>query len=450
MTSRLLVRDRRAAAVSLLLAAGTLACAASRPPANRPAGNPPEEIRSAAGLIAKWHVDPVEAGELVRIAVLAIEAEAGAAARGEGAASDDLAAALNAAVARLRAARPELDDDRVVGLAVQAMAASLDDGSHFIEPAQWRRIFAHAAHPAERPGGFGLVVVAGVPFPTVLRVLPGTPAAAAGLEPGSELQSVDGSTTSGLALDEVVELLQGPVGSEARLTIGARGGASRDLRLRRAAIDVGQVDCRVLGGRILYLGLQALGGRTAERVRGFAAAPGEPARWVILDLRGNTGGLLDAATSLADAFLESGPILSVEDPRGSETYRAKPGTSPLERARLAILVDERTGSGAEAVAAAMQDNGRGTVIGNRTAAVASIQQVYEIAGGALRLTVAHLVRASGERIDGRGVDPDVLVDLRAPPPATPLADVACPAFASPAPVSRDPAVARAASVLLAN
>jgi carboxyl-terminal processing protease len=443
MPSSSAVLDRLARAASFLLATVALACAASRPPASPPARRAAEEIRSTASLIERWRVEPVQAGELLRPAVLALHAAAGQTAP-VGTDGEDPWAAANDAVARLRAARPELDDDQVVGLAVQAMAASLRDDSTFIGPEKWRR---STMRPPDERGGVGLVVRHGAPFPTILRALPGTPAAAAGVEAGSELRSVDGSTTSGLTLPDVVDRLAGPPGSEVRLTLGAPGGASRDVRLRRTRIGLGQVDCRLLGGRVLYLGFEALGRRTPEEVRRFAPAPGEPARWVILDLRGNTGGLLDAAIELADTFLASGPILSVESRRGSDAHVARPGTSPLERSWLVVLVDEKTGSGAEAVAAAVQDNTRGTVIGTRTAGAASVQQLYDMAGGALRLTVARLRRASGVLMDGRGVEPDVPVGPAAPPPETRIDDAACPGLASSGPVSRDPAVARAVSVL---
>ncbi len=220
--------------------------------------------------------------------------------------------------------------------------------------------------------------------------------------------------------------------------------------VRRAAVDSGAVDCRILGDRILYLGIRQLTARTTARVRGFAKAHGEPARLVILDLRGNQGGLLDAAVDLADEFLASGAILSARyrDPRTVKSATARAGTSPLESARVVVLVDGETGSGAEAVAAAIQDNRRGPVMGTRTAAVASIDAIVRTSGGGfLRLSVGRLFRANGQPIDGRGVSPNVTVDP-SQAASQPPSDVACPDFASPGPVAREAPVARAAVYLL--
>jgi carboxyl-terminal processing protease len=190
---------------------------------------------------------------------------------------------------------------------------------------------------------------------------------------------------------------------------------------------------------------------TTGHIRAFEQAR-EATPLVILDLRGNGGGFLDPAEELADLFLQSGPILSIERraPAPRETRQAKSGTSPLESARLAVLVDGETASGAEAVAAAIQDNHRGTVIGNPTAGVARIRVVYEVAGGALSLTTARLLRANGEAIDHRGVIPDIVVDAHQESSAPSLVDAACPGFASPAPVAKDAAVAQAVAFLLSH
>ncbi len=442
--------------VSLVLAVAALGCAARQPRATGPppfGATPAEEIRRVAAVIEREHVVPVDAGGLVRAAARAIEAEvgtpapAGAGAGGEGAAVD-----LDAALARLRAARPEATDARIVAAGVKAMVASLGNRSRYVEAEEVRRSWRVPGSPPELRGAVGVVVKRHDPYPLVDRVLPASPAAAAGVESGLELRAVNGRATTGLSLDEVVRLLVGPPRSEARLALGRPGEAERVVLVRRAEVDVGAVDCRVLDDRVLYLGVRQLGERTVGQVRGFARAAGEPARLVILDLRGNQGGLLDAVRELADTFLASGPILFVQEraPKPRRTAEATPGTSPLEGARIAVLVDGETGSGAQAVAAAFQDSRRGIVIGTRTAAAAWIDTVHAVGGGGrLRLTVGHLLRASGEPIDGRGVSPNLTLDAPGPAPGALLSDAACPGLESPAPVAGDPAVARAAAYLLA-
>jgi carboxyl-terminal processing protease len=441
---------------SLVLATAALGCTARQSGATRPppfGATPAEEIRRVAAVIEREHVVPVDAGGLVRAAARAIEAEAvtpappGAGAGGEAAAVD-----LDPALARLRAARPEATDSWIIALAVKAMVASLGDRSRYVEAEEVRRNWRLPGSTPEVRGAVGIVVKKHDLYLLLDRVLPATPAAAAGVEAGLELRAVDGRATTGLSLDDVVRLLVGPVGSEAKLALGRPGEAERVVVVRRAEVDAGAVDCRILGGRVLYLGVRQLGGRTVGHARGFAGATGEPARLVVLDLRGNQGGLLDAAWELADTFLASDPILTVQErePKPRRTHHAAPGTSPLEGARVAVLVDGETASGAEAVAAALQDNSRGVVIGSRTAAAASIDILFEVGGGGvLRLTVGHLLRASGEPIEARGISPNLTLDAPGPAPGPPLSDAACPGLASPAPVAGDPAVARAAAYLLA-
>lgn len=440
--------------VPLVLAVAALGCAARQHQSPTSAvRTPAEEIRRVATAIETEHVVSVDAGRLLRTAAQAIDAEAGTVGPG-GAARDgqDPPALLDAALARFRAARPEAADALAIGIAVKAMVRSLADRSRYIEAEEIRRNYRLPDPPPEVRGAVGLAVKKHDPYPLVLRVLPASPAAAARIEAGLELRAVDGHATSGLQLDETARLLVGPPGSEARLALGRPGEAERIVVITRAEVDVGAIDCRILDGRVLYLGVRYLGGTTVTRLRRFAQAVGRPAGRVILDLRGNQGGPLQEVCSLADEFLDSGPILSVQErhPKPLRTEQARAGSWPLKRARVAVLVDGETASGAEAVAAALQDNRRGAVIGTRTAGSASIDTLLEIGGGGvLRLTVGYLLRASGEPIDGRGVSPDVPIDAAAPAPASPLPDKACPGLASPAPVARDPVVARAAAFLLA-
>jgi carboxyl-terminal processing protease len=169
---------------------------------------------------------------------------------------------------------------------------------------------------------------------------------------------------------------------------------------------------------------------------------------VILDLRENPGGLLEAARDLADVFLDKGMILSIVGRSGryTERYVARPGTSLLESARVAVLVDGGTGSGAEAVAAALQVHRRATIVGTRTAAEARIEVLRRFGGIVIRMPVAALHRPDGTEIDGLGVKPDAIAESTSPV-GEPPEDVACPAFASSGPVSVDPVVARAVKLL---
>ena len=173
-------------------------------------------------------------------------------------------------------------------------------------------------------------------------------------------------------------------------------------------------------------------------------------REVILDLRGNGGGLFDSAVSLADLFLESGGIVTVARGKTLERRAAKKGSSRLESARVVVLVDRATSSGAEVVAAALQDAGRARVVGEHTEGLADVRVVYSLkAGDGMSLVVAHLLRPRGERITGNGITPDVSLATVQPETSATLPDLPCAGLKSVTKVGADPAVVLATSLLSA-
>jgi carboxyl-terminal processing protease len=427
----------------IVVVLGLLGCVAPKVRGRVPAPSTETVILEAAAVISDEHITAVERDGLLRAAAQALGADArvpdnldmsGGSAR----------KSLEAALARHRELRPGEGEPRRLSIALHAMLGALHDESRWVDETATRQEFFR---PGEPTYGVGLVITTGEPFPRILRCLPSSAAAKAGLEVGLDLRSVDGRSTAELPLGEVVSLLRGPKDSEAKLEVGKQGLPSRTLVLyREPAID--HVDCRILRNHVLYLRARALNGGTVGEIRSLATFPGLSSRHVVLDLRENSGGLLDAARDLADAFLDRGTILSMagRDGRYTAKYEARPGTSSLESSQVVVLVDGKTGSGAEAVAAALQDNRRATIVGTPTAAAARIEVLHHAGGGLIRFPVAALYRANGTILDGRGVQPDVVVDS-ASPPGEALEDVACPSFASPAPVSQDPVVARALVVL---
>jgi carboxyl-terminal processing protease len=248
-------------------------------------------------------------------------------------------------------------------------------------------------------------------------------------------------------------MLAGAPGTPVALVVAKPAGPDRRVVLRRAPVDRGAVDCRIVEGRVLYLRPWGLSTAIARRVRDHGRAAGAAARLVILDLRDNAGGPVDGGSELADSFLASGTVFSVAGariPNVDRTYAATPGTSPLESARLAVLVNGNTSGSAEAIAAAVQDHRRGMVLGTRTAGVTYFNIWHRIAGTEWSVPVARLVRASGQPLHGKGVTPDVADDASDATPAGAMSDVACPNIASTAAVSDDPLVGRGVRLLLAS
>jgi carboxyl-terminal processing protease len=394
-----------------------------------------ERVRLVAGELAKRFVDPVDPEALVTAATRAIAGAAGA----DPAPVKD----LEEAVGRARALRPSLTDADLTVTGVRAMLAVLGRTPSHAVPDQSRAIDSTC----------GLVLRSNRASVVIADVLPDSPAAVARVEPGLELREIDGRPVRERTPAELVQLLAGPPGTEVALALGRADEPDRKLVLRRAPADPGALDCRILDQRALYLRPWFISMAAARRVRDHARAAGAAGRLVILDLRDAAGFSVDGARELADSFVANGALLAVTGARVAgvdKGYNATPGTSSLEEAAVVVLVNGHTRGTAEAVAAALQDNRRATVLGTRTAGMGVVDYDHDIAGMQLRIPTARLLRPSREPLDGVGVTPDVAE----PPAGLPLAarptDVACPNVASAGAVSDDPLVGRAAALLLTS
>ncbi|MEX2175828.1 MAG: S41 family peptidase [Pirellulaceae bacterium] len=255
----------------------------------------------------------------------------------------------------------------------------------------------------------------------VLVPIPGSPAAQAGMKAGDVIEAIEGQATAELLLERALDLIKGPAGSSVRLTI-RRAGLSRPLELEvpRANIAIESVlgDARRDDGtwiftllddpRIGYIRLDSFGERTFDDLRGAFATYRQPAQEIdglILDLRGNAGGLLDAAVKTCDMLLDEGLIVSTRGRGGVEraSFSANPGSELDSKLPLVVLVDRYSASAAEIVAACLQDHDRAVVIGERTWGKGTVQNIEELEGGksAIRLTIATYWRPSGKDIHKR-------------------------------------------------
>jgi C-terminal peptidase prc len=433
---------RRDAWSALLVLLFLEACAGQRaeaPPAaaKAQAADAWEIIGRAASTYSKQHLRHPDRIGLVRTAVLALEGDAGEKAPVP-APDGQVYEALRAALARHRVARPDRSEQERAEVGLAAMVRTIDDDTGYY-PEREHRGGAGAASGA----GVGIVVAGGASAPVIERVLVDGPAARAGMQAGLEIRTIAGVTTGGLTPTEVIDRLRGPAGSSVSLGVGLPGAATSELSLRRAPV-ADRTDCRVLEGDLLYLRPGPFERNTKAGIQSFASA-NAPVRGVVLDLRGNQGGLLDEVAGTADLFLPEGVIYEARGPQIAETVRAKAGTSPLESVAVVVLVDRKTGSGAEAVAAALQDTRRGIVVGEPTAGRAMIAALFQIPGFVLKIPIAELLRAGGVPIGPGGVKPDLVPPSGSPPGLG--SDVACRGLASPSPVGADPAVAFAVAQL---
>lgn len=260
--------------------------------------------------------------------------------------------------------------------------------------------------------GVGLSVGRGEDGVTaVSRVTPAGPAAEAGIAPGDRLLRIDADQADRLPVTEVVARLRGQggerrVGSEVTLAVQRAGGEVRELRLRRVLLDSQQVTAEHLDKGVLRITVRAFTNGVAEQVR---AALRTPHTGVVLDLRGNSGGLVDEAVGTAGIFLDGGSVGSYQERGETRDLTAPPGGD--QRTPLVVLVDGGTMSAAELLAGALQDRSRAVVVGSRTFGKGTVQQPSRLADGAvLEMTVGRYHTPAGRSLDGTGLTPDVPAD----------------------------------------
>ncbi|MBX9424932.1 MULTISPECIES: S41 family peptidase [Streptomyces] len=246
----------------------------------------------------------------------------------------------------------------------------------------------------------------------VTRVQPGGPAERAGLRPGDRLVSVDGRTVDGLSVSEVVALLRGDgvPGSAVALRV-ERGRAAWTQTLRRARLATDPVTVRRLDDGTLLIRVAAFtkgaGTRVRDAVRAAPAGAG-----VLLDLRGNAGGLVAEAAVAASAFLDGG-LVATYDVEGEQRAVYAEGGGDTGRP-LVALIDGGTMSAAELLTGALQDRGRAVTVGSRTFGKGAVQMPSALPDGSVaELTVGHYRTPAGHAVDGRGITPDLAAGERA-------------------------------------
>jgi carboxyl-terminal processing protease len=308
----------------------------------------------------------------------------------------------------------ELDDKALAYGAIEGLTNAVGDTGHtsFLTPEE------RADRAEELSGsyvGIGVRIdVAQDGSPLIVSVFKDSPAAAAELQPGDIIVSVDGRATAGHDLDEVSGWIRGEAGTTVRVTIRHTGdGPDRELSIVRAQVTVETVSwAMVPGTSTAVLRLEEFSHGAADAVKsalGDIKAAG--ADRVVLDLRGNPGGYVDEAVGVASQFLTSGNVFVERDAAGKETDHPVSPDGAATDLPLVVLIDAGTASSAEIVSGALQDAGRAELIGVTTFGTGTVLGEFELAdGSALRVGTVEWLTPKGRRIWHEGIVPDVAVE----------------------------------------
>ncbi len=258
--------------------------------------------------------------------------------------------------------------------------------------------------------GIGAWVDTNTEFLTIVSPMPGSPAEEAGLQPGDEVVAVDGEDVTGIDANIVIRSVLGPAGTTVRLTIRREGESElMDFDIVRAEILIPSVESELLEGDIGYIQLFTFSNDTSDHLRSAIRELRETElKGLILDLRGNGGGFLLTAIEVASEFIEDGVIMTERFGDGSEDIYETLGDGLATDLPLIVLVDGGSASASEIVAGAIQDYGRGLLVGETTFGKGSVQNWIALTGeeGAVRVTVARWYTPDGREIAGEGLEPD--------------------------------------------
>ena len=321
----------------------------------------------------------------------------------------------------------EPDNQKLMEAAINGMLTSLDPHSSYMNAQDFADMQVQTKGEF---GGLGIEVTQEDGYVKVVSPIDGTPADKAGMQTGDIITQVNGATVLGLTMDQAVDLMRGPIGSEVVISVVREGIPDPfDVSIIRETIKVAAVKGRVEGDtvvlRITSFTDQTFSGLQAELKKAVDEAGGiDKVNGFVLDLRNNPGGLLTQAIDVSDAFLDSGEIVSTRgrNAQDNERFNATPGDDAAGKP-VVVLINGGSASASEIVAGALQDHRRAIVVGTKSFGKGSVQTIIPVRGdGAMRLTTARYYTPSGRSIQALGVMPDIVVNQPAVDPNAPAKD----------------------------
>lgn len=298
--------------------------------------------------------------------------------------------------------------------AVNGMLHTLDPHTTLLTPKNFEEM---QTSTRGQFGGLGIVISLRDGHLTVIKPMPGTPAFKAGLLRNDRIVKINDESTLNMQLQEAVERLRGTPGSKVKVFISRKTkagawGKPRPVELTRAVINIESVESRMLKEGVGYVKINNFQGKTdSDLHRALAALHKKKMKGLVLDLRGNPGGLLDQAVQVADTFLDGGPIVttSSQDPQQrEEKFARQSGTEPDYP--MVVLINGGSASASEIVAGALKNHDRALIVGEQSFGKGSVQVLYNFQdGSALKLTVAQYLTPGDLSIQGVGIVPDIAI-----------------------------------------
>ena len=306
----------------------------------------------------------------------------------------------------------KLDTTKLSNSTVQGLITGLGDPfSAYFDPAAYKRL---QQSYQGLYSGIGIYLSFTTGYPVITGTVPGSPAAAGGLQAGDQIVKVGDKDMKGVTSDQATTLIQGADGTKVTLEI-SRGGQTFSVTITRAEIHVPTVRSAEIGNHVLYVRIYQFGTDTSTE---FASAlstglPGKTG--IVLDLRGDPGGFISAADAVISQFVASGETFELRDRNGNVDRHTVSGQHAAPTIPLVVLIDANSASASEIVAGSLQVHLRAKLVGTVTFGKGSVQQDFVLADGAdIHLTIRRWYLPNGQTIDHKGLTPDVPVTLASP------------------------------------
>ena len=312
-----------------------------------------------------------------------------------------------------------ITDKQLLYGSISGMVNALGDTGHsrFMTAQEYQQEMSQLSG---KVAGIGVLVTETNGQLTIQRVIAGSPAAGAGVLAGDQITAVNGTSTSGLTFDQLAALIRGDPGTQVTISVIHPGATTPvDIKMTRADVVSPIVDWGIVPGtHIVDIALYEFDDGASDQVKAaIDAARTQGATAIVLDLRGNPGGLADQARSVASEFLSSGNVYLEQDASGNRTPITVDTSFAGTQAETAglpmvVLVDGNTASAAEIVSGALQDSGRAKIVGQTTVGTGTVLQAFTLSDGSVVLLgVADWLTPSGHLIFGKGITPDQKVAL---------------------------------------